>query len=96
LVLCVVIFLFGFTFLGFSEEKEARLEEVVVTATRVETPVEVAPASVNVVTKKEMEKRDVKTLDDVVNELPGVYVHRTRVVLDTPPDAISLRGNTGL
>ncbi len=95
LTLCAVIFLLSFTFLGFSQEKEARLEEVVVTATRVETPVEVAPASVNVVTKKEMEKRDAKTLDDVLNELPGVYAHRTRVVLDTPTDAISLRGIPG-
>jgi iron complex outermembrane receptor protein len=76
-------------------KKAEELPEVVVTATRVETPVESAPASVNVVTKKEMEKRDIKTLDDVVNELPGVYVHRTRVVLDTPTDAISLRGIPG-
>jgi len=76
-------------------KKAEELPEVVVTATRVEIPVEAAPASVNVVTKKEMEKRDIKTLDDVVNELPGVYVHRTRVVLDTPTDAISLRGISG-
>jgi iron complex outermembrane receptor protein len=76
-------------------KKAEELPEVVVTATRVESPVESAPASVNVVTKKEMEKRHIKTLDDVVNELPGVYVHRTRVVLDTPTDAISLRGIPG-
>jgi len=76
-------------------KKAEELPEVVVTATRVETPVEVAPASVNVVTKKETEKRDIKTLDDAVNELPGVYVHRTRAVLDTPTDAISLRGIPG-
>jgi len=84
----------------FSQGKEKvkkveELPEVVVTATRTEKEVKIAPASVNVVTKEKMEKRHIKTLDDVVNELPGVYVHRTRVVLDTPTDAISLRGIPG-
>jgi len=95
-VLFCIVFLLCFIFPAFAEEKEeAKLEEIVVTATRVEIPVESAPASVNVVTKKEMEKRDIKTLDDVINELPGVYVQRARVVLDTPTDAISLRGIPG-
>ncbi len=87
---------------GFSEEvkkeevkKAEELPEVVVTATRTEIPVEASPASVNVVTKEKMKKRNIKTLDDVINELPGVYVHRTRVVLDTPTDSISLRGIPG-
>jgi len=96
IVLFSIVFLFCFIFPVFAEEKEeAKLEEIVVTATRTETPIESAPASVNVVTKKEMEKRNIKTLDDVVNELPGVYVHRGRVLLDSPSDAISLRGIPG-
>jgi len=94
-VLFSISFVLWLIFPVFAEEKEAELEEVVVTATRTETSVESAPASVNVVTKKEMEKRNIKTLDDVVNELPGIYVHRTREVLDTPTDAISLRGIPG-
>ncbi len=76
-------------------KKAEEIPEVVVTATRIEIPVGSAPASVNVVTKEKMEKRNVKTLDDLVNEIPGVYVHRTRVVLDTPTDSISLRGIPG-
>lgn len=97
LSLYAVILLMGFAFPVFAEglKKAEELPEVTVTATRVETPVESAPASVDVVTKKEWEKRNVKTLDDAVNELPGVYVHRTRIVLDTPTDAISLRGIPG-
>jgi len=60
LISYVVIFLIGFAFSVFAEgvKKAEELPEVVVTATRVETPVESAPASVNVVTKKEMEKRN--------------------------------------
>ncbi|WP_028841276.1 hypothetical protein [Thermodesulfobacterium hveragerdense] len=80
---------------SFAEEKETKLEEIVVTATRTEKEVEIASASVNVIKKQNMEKRNIKTLDDVINKLPGVYVHRTRLVLDIPTDANSLRGIPG-
>ncbi|MCS7231987.1 MAG: TonB-dependent receptor [Elusimicrobiota bacterium] len=76
-------------------KKTEELPEVVVTATRTEIEVERAPASVNVVNREKIEKRSIKTLDDVVNEISGVYVHRTRVVIDTPTDAISIRGIPG-
>lgn len=51
----------------------ASLEEIVVTATRTEKEISDAPASVSVVTKEEMEKRNIKTIDEAVNTVPGVY-----------------------
>jgi iron complex outermembrane receptor protein len=61
-----------------SEEKSpakdvAPMEEIVVTTTRTEKEVSDAPASVSVVTKVEIEKRNIKTIDEAVNTLPGVY-----------------------
>ncbi|MCX8031704.1 MAG: TonB-dependent receptor [Thermodesulfovibrionales bacterium] len=77
------------------KEKETKLEEIVVTATRTEKEIEEAPGSVAVVIKEEIEKRSINTLDDIVNNISGIYVHRTRVIMDTPTDAISLRGIPG-
>jgi len=77
------------------EKKEVKLEEIIVTATKTEKAIEDVPASVNVVTKEDIEKRVIRTLDDAVNNYAGVYVHRTREIMDTPTDSISLRGIPG-
>ena len=50
--------------------------EVVVTATRTEKDVKTAPGTVNVVTKKEMETRNIKTVDEALDTLPGVFNRR--------------------
>ncbi len=78
------------------KKEEAKLEEIVVTATRTEKELIYSPASTEVITKKEMEKRHIKTLDDAMNTISGVYIHRPRDVADTPTDAISLRGIPGM
>jgi iron complex outermembrane receptor protein len=52
------------------------MKEVVVTATRVEKDVETAPGFVKVVKKKEMETRNIKTVDEALNTLPGVFNRR--------------------
>lgn len=70
---------------------ERELPEVVVTATRTETPVENAPASVNVVTKEKMEMKGPKTIDEAINDLPGVMVRRGKGLMDTMA-SIQLRG----
>jgi iron complex outermembrane receptor protein len=70
---------------------ESELPEVVVTATRTETPVENAPASVNVVTKEKMEMKGPKTIDEAINDLPGVMVRRGKGLMDTLA-TIQLRG----
>ncbi len=59
---------------GRAQENDAvKLEEVVVTATKTEKDVEDAPGSVSVVTQDELEKRNVKSIDEAINTIPGVY-----------------------
>ncbi|RKX61866.1 MAG: TonB-dependent receptor [Thermodesulfobacteriota bacterium] len=67
------------------------LPEVVVTATRTEKEVEIAPASVNVVTKEKIELKNPKTIDETLNDIPGVMVRRGKGLLDTLA-FITLRG----
>ncbi|MCK4245195.1 MAG: TonB-dependent receptor plug domain-containing protein, partial [Candidatus Omnitrophica bacterium] len=68
------------------EEKEERtregnetvvLEEVVVTATRTESPVENLPQNITVIPKEDMEKMHVKTVDDVLQDIAGIEVIRS-------------------
>ena len=92
IVLFCIVFLFCFIFPAFAEEKqEAKLEEIVVTATRTETSVESAPASVSVVTKEEIELKAPKTIDQALNDISGVFVRRGKGLMDTL-SFITLRG----
>lgn len=60
-----------------SKPKEAQqLEEVVVTATKTEKETADAPATVSVVTSKEIESMNVQSLDEALTFLPGVYATR--------------------
>lgn len=72
-------------------QKTVRLEEVVVTATRAEQAVSLAPAAVSVVRRDEIEKRGINTLDSTVNRVPGVFNRRGKGLMDTQA-AITLRG----
>ena len=58
--------------LSFAEET-ASLEEIVVTATRTEKELENAPGSVSVITKKDIEKRHVTNIDELMNTVSGVF-----------------------
>ena len=88
-------------FLGFSGVCSAKkikiknatqeLPEVIVTATRTEKEVEIAPASVNVVTKEKIELKNPKTIDETLNDIPGVMVRRSKGLMDTL-SFITLRG----
>lgn len=83
---------------AFAEEKakeEVELGEVVVTATRTEKPVEEAPASVHVITAEDIRRENVQTLDQALENIPGVYVHRGKVFRANGHDYVSLRGIPG-
>ncbi len=54
-----------------------RVEPVVVTATRIETPVEQLGASVSVVTGEEFTSRHYETVEDAVRSVPGLEVRRS-------------------
>jgi len=88
---------------SFAEEKSvvkaedkstAKLEEIVVTATRTEKAAEDSPGSVAVVTKADIEKRNIATVDTTLNTTAGVYNQRGKGLLDTSP-RIALGGITG-
>ncbi|MEW6409171.1 MAG: TonB-dependent receptor [Nitrospirota bacterium] len=81
----------------YADEKKGniqQLEEIVVTATRTEKEMETAPGSVSVVTKDDIEKRNIKSVDEALNTTPGVYHHRTKGFMDSIP-YVALRGIPG-
>ena len=56
--------------------QEAKLEEVVVTATRTEKTLESAPGSVSVATRQEIENKGARTVDEALNTVVGAYAPR--------------------
>ncbi len=73
----------------------ATMEEIVVTATRTEKEISDAPASVSVVTKEEIKKRDIRSVDEALNTIPGVFNprHIQGGVMDSLPNAgVTMRG----
>jgi iron complex outermembrane recepter protein len=73
-------------------DKEVNLEPVVVTATRTEKTVTNAPGSVSVVTKKEIEERNIKTVDEALNTTSGVYDDSKGKGLMGTTSSVSIRG----
>jgi iron complex outermembrane receptor protein len=65
-------------------------DEIVVTATRTAPPLSEVPASVSVVTKEDIEKRNTEEVDTVMDLLPGVFDKRSKG-LDTTA-RVALRG----
>lgn len=58
---------------AFAQEKTASLEEIIVTATRTDKELENAPGIVSIITKKDIEKRHVTNIDELVNTVSGVF-----------------------
>lgn len=67
------------------------LDQVVVTATRTEKKLRDVPAAVEVITKEEMEKRNIKRVADALKIVPGVYVRQTKGLMGST-DSITMRG----
>lgn len=70
------------------EEQLFSLDEIVVTATRTEKNLLDVPASVSVITKEDMQARNINTMRDALKTQPGLYVDPT----DQPYGGIQLRG----
>ncbi|BCB95944.1 TonB-dependent receptor [Dissulfurispira thermophila] len=86
-----LMFFFTNIQLLYAEEKESRLEEIVVTATRTEKDIESVPGSVAVITKDDIEKRNIKSVDNALNTIAGVYNKSGKSFMETT-SSISLRG----
>ena len=56
---------------------EAETEEIVVSATRIPTPEDESPASVTVITAREMEIKQIRRVADALREVPGLSIVQT-------------------
>ncbi len=74
--------------------KETTLDEMVVTATRTEKSIADAPGSVSVVTAAEMKKRNIQSVDEALNMLPGVFDSRRKGLMGTT-SSVTFRGLSG-
>jgi iron complex outermembrane receptor protein len=68
---------------GAEAKSDEKLEEVVVTATKTAKIVSEAPATVTVVTAKEIESKQVERLEEALAGTPGYY--RTGILVDGVP-----------
>jgi iron complex outermembrane receptor protein len=74
--------------------KETKFEEMVVTATRTEKSIADVPGSVSVVTTDQMEKRNIQSVDEALNLLPGVFDNRIKGLMGTT-STVTFRGLSG-
>ncbi len=82
----LAVLVFIMTQQGMADEKsrsDIQLDEIVVTATKTEKQVEDSPASVTVITEAEMEQRNIETVDDALAEIPGIFVKRSKGLMDS-------------
>ncbi|MCC7201994.1 MAG: TonB-dependent receptor [Nitrospirae bacterium] len=78
-------------FSPLSFANDATMEELISISTRTEKPVSEAPGSVSVVTRGEIEKRNIKSVDNILSLTPGVFNRRSKGLMDSQA-FISLRG----
>lgn len=77
------------------EKKEViKLEQIVVTATKTEKNLEDAPGSITVISNEELELRNIKTVDEALSEIPGVFAKRNKGLMDST-SSVRLRGFKG-
>ena len=65
--------LWGGTTVLADEVQEYELDEMVVTATRTMKQIQEVPSSVSVVTAKDIEERNITSVPEALQTLPGVY-----------------------
>jgi len=61
----------------FSSEESQKLPEVIVTADRIEEPLEESTSDIIVITEKEIKKMNVEWVADALRKLPNLYVKQT-------------------
>jgi len=77
-------------------EKTFHLDEIVVTATKTERTSESLPVSVSIIDAQDIEKSAAYRTDDLLRELPGVYVRSYQGILSSSTtNDVSIRGLTG-
>src|SRR5436189_3335189 len=56
---------------------EAEVEQVVVSATRFDIPLDQSPASVSVISSEDIEQKQIERVSDALREVPGLSVVQT-------------------
>ncbi len=79
---------------GQKEAPAVELEDVVVTGTRTRRKIEDSPVKPSVITKEEIEARNVVSVDDALQHIPGLYRRKTKGMMDTLV-GVQLRGFKG-
>jgi len=73
----LAFFLVFSSFSAFAQTSQAVSDEIVVTASAIPETVESTPATVTVITQKEIEQHAARDLADVLREVPGLTISRT-------------------
>ena len=76
------------------KEKAETLEKIVVTATRTERNPDDVPASITVITKEDIKKQNIQTVDEALAQVPGAFDRRGKGWADTLA-SVNLRGFPG-
>lgn len=75
IIFCIVYFVFAFMTVAECKAAEVKeLEEVVVTATRIEEPLSITGSSVTVITEDDIRNQGALTVGEVLRNVPGIYV----------------------
>jgi vitamin B12 transporter len=86
----VAVLLMGLAVVPASAQETKKLEPVVVTGTRIETPAEQVGASVTIIDGDEFDTRHYPTVDDALRNVPGVEIRRSGSFGKTT--SVSIRG----
>lgn len=69
-----IFFFFSFSIFSQSDSVKATLNEIIITATRSETPYYQIGSSVSVITSDQIKQKQLKTIIDVLKEIPGLAI----------------------
>ena len=97
-IMAIVLFFLGTKCWAVESDAVAEtvtLDEIVVTATKTSKPAEAVPASVEVITKKDIDRRTAFWADEFMSDLPGVYMKKANFADFTSSTAMSIRGISG-
>lgn len=76
------------------KEEEAKLEEIVVTATRTEKTIEESPVAVSVISSEDIDRSTAKTIEEALKYTPGTF-YWNRTGIGDPHAWIHMRGFRG-
>jgi len=73
------------------KEKVEALEKIVVTATKTERNPDDVPASITIITKEDIRKQNIQTVDEALAQVPGAFDQRRKIWGDSMTN-VNLRG----